>query len=51
MVSSLVTVGIGVLPNSTNGDAAFDSTQEILELLVDYDIDGIDVAYRTRKQV
>ncbi|TEB30724.1 hypothetical protein FA13DRAFT_1764439 [Coprinellus micaceus] len=42
----LATIWIGVLPDSTNGDAAFDSTQGILELLKKYEIDDIDIAYR-----
>ncbi|KAI9443580.1 hypothetical protein H4582DRAFT_1925837 [Lactarius indigo] len=45
-VISPVTIWVGVLPDSTNGDAAFDSAQGILDLLKRYDIDDIDVAYR-----
>ncbi len=46
MVTGPVTIWVGVLPDSTNGDAAFDSAQCILELLRKYEIDDIDIAYR-----
>ncbi|KAG8706738.1 hypothetical protein FRC09_002247, partial [Ceratobasidium sp. 395] len=45
-VTSAVTIWIGVQPDSTNGDAAFDSAQSILNLLKRFGIDDIDIAYR-----
>ncbi|CAE6482981.1 unnamed protein product [Rhizoctonia solani] len=45
-VTSPVTIWVGVRPDSTNGDTAFDSAQDISELLKTYDIDDIDIAYR-----
>ncbi|KAG9103361.1 hypothetical protein FRC06_011308 [Ceratobasidium sp. 370] len=45
-ITSPVTIWVGVRPDSTNGKAAFDSAQDILELLKVYDIDDIDIAYR-----
>ncbi|KAH9945505.1 uncharacterized protein BXZ73DRAFT_96322 [Epithele typhae] len=45
-VTSLATIWIGVLPDSTNGDAAFNCTQDILQLLKKHEIDDVDVAYR-----
>jgi hypothetical protein len=45
-VTGPVTIWVGVLPDSTNGDAAFDSAQGILELLKKYEINDIDIAYR-----
>jgi hypothetical protein len=45
-VTSPVTIWIGVLPDSTNGDAAFDSAQGIFELLKRHGIDDIDIVYR-----
>ena len=45
-VTSPVTIWIGVLPDSTNSDAAFDSAQDILRLLNSFSIDDIDIAYR-----
>ncbi|KZS93092.1 hypothetical protein SISNIDRAFT_474567 [Sistotremastrum niveocremeum HHB9708] len=44
-VTSRITIWIGVLPD-TNGDAAFDSAQAIIELLKKYEIDDIDIAFR-----
>jgi hypothetical protein len=38
--------GGGSEPDSTTGDAAFESSQDILQLLKQHDIDDIDVAYR-----
>ena len=35
-----------MLPDSTAGDAAFESSQDILQLLKQHDIHDIDVAYR-----
>ena len=45
-VTSRVTIWIGVLPDTTSGEAAFDSSQGILELLKQYNVDDLDVAYR-----
>ncbi|KEP47503.1 hypothetical protein V565_153460 [Rhizoctonia solani 123E] len=45
-VTSPVTIWVGVRPDSMNGDTAFDSAQDISELLKTYDIDDIDIAYR-----
>lgn len=45
-VTSPVTIWIGVVPDSTTGDAAFESSQDILQLLKQHDIHDIDVAYR-----
>ncbi|KAG8779107.1 hypothetical protein FRC12_024637 [Ceratobasidium sp. 428] len=45
-VTSAVTIWIGVRLDSTNSDAAFDSAQGILELLTEFGIDDIDIAYR-----
>lgn len=41
-----MTIWIGVLPDSTNGDAAFDAAQDIFELLKQHSIDDIDIAFR-----
>ncbi|KAG8756942.1 hypothetical protein FRC11_004910 [Ceratobasidium sp. 423] len=45
-VTSRPTIWVGVLPDSTTGDAAFHSAQEILQLLKSHGIEDIDVAYR-----
>jgi hypothetical protein len=45
-VTSHVTIWVGVLPDSTTSDAAFESSQDILQLPKQHDIDDIDVAYR-----
>ena len=45
-VTSPVTIWIGVLPDSTNGNTAFDSAQDILQLLNRFNINDIDIAYR-----
>ncbi|KAI0279335.1 hypothetical protein BGY98DRAFT_1089205 [Russula aff. rugulosa BPL654] len=45
-VTSPVTIWVGVRPDSTNGDAAFDCAQDILRLLEGYAIDDVDIAYR-----
>lgn len=37
---------IGVLPDSTNGDTAFNSAQDIIKLLKRHDIEDIDIAFR-----
>lgn len=44
--TSRVTIWVGVLPDSTTGDAAFESSQDILDLLKAHGIHDIDVAYR-----
>lgn len=44
--TSRVTIWIGVLPDSTTGDAAFESSQDIIDLLKTHGIHDIDVAYR-----
>ncbi|TCD61635.1 hypothetical protein EIP91_008141 [Steccherinum ochraceum] len=41
-----ITVWIGVLPDSTTGQAAFVSSQAILQCLKTYHIEDIDIAYR-----
>lgn len=46
VVTSPVTIWIGLLPDSTNSDAAFDSAQEILKILTQNAINDIDIAYR-----
>ncbi|KAI0028686.1 hypothetical protein K488DRAFT_89481 [Vararia minispora EC-137] len=43
--TSRTTIWIGVLPDSTTGDAAFDSSEDILQLLKKHDISDVDVAY------
>jgi hypothetical protein len=45
-VTSRVTIWVGVLPDSTTSDTAFESSQDILQLLKQHDIHDIDVAYR-----
>ena len=45
-VTSRVTIWVGVLRDSTSGDATFESSQDILRLLEQHDIHDIDVAYR-----
>src|SRR5258708_19766 len=45
-VTSRATIWIGVLPDSTTGDAAFNSSNDILQLLAKHDIHDVDVAYR-----
>ena len=44
-VTSHVTIWVGVLLDSTTSDAAFESSQDILTLLKQYDIHDIDMAY------
>ncbi|TCD60963.1 hypothetical protein EIP91_009244 [Steccherinum ochraceum] len=41
-----ITVWIGVLPDSTTGEAAFVSSQAILQCLKKYHIEDVDIAYR-----
>ncbi|KAK1224294.1 hypothetical protein PQX77_012802 [Marasmius sp. AFHP31] len=45
-ITSPVTIWIGVRPDSTNGDAAFNSAKNIIKLLKQHGIDDIDIAYR-----
>ncbi|KAI0049139.1 hypothetical protein FA95DRAFT_1538795 [Auriscalpium vulgare] len=45
-VTSRVTIWVGVLPDSTTSGAAFESSEDILQLLKQHDIRDIDVAYR-----
>ncbi|KAI0041415.1 hypothetical protein FA95DRAFT_1501512 [Auriscalpium vulgare] len=45
-VTSRVTIWVGVLPDSTTSEAAFESSQDILQLLNQHDIRDVDVAYR-----
>ena len=45
-VTTRVTIFIGVLPDTTSGEAAFDSSQDILKLLKQHEVDDLDVAYR-----
>ncbi|KAG9006378.1 hypothetical protein FRB94_000842 [Tulasnella sp. JGI-2019a] len=44
--TSRVTIWVGVLPDSTTGNAAFESSQDILNLLKKHNIHDVDVAYR-----
>ncbi|CAE6507643.1 unnamed protein product [Rhizoctonia solani] len=46
MVISPVTIWIGVVPDSLNGDVAFESSTDILQLLEKHTIHDIEVAYR-----
>ena len=41
-----VTIWVGVLPDSTTGEQAYNSSRDILDLLKQYNITDIDVAYR-----
>jgi hypothetical protein len=45
-VTSGVTIWVGVQENSTTGKVAFESSQDILDLLKQHSIDDIDVAFR-----
>ena len=45
-VTTRVTIWIGLLPDITSGEAAFNSSQDILELLKQYKVDDLEVAYR-----
>jgi hypothetical protein len=45
-VTSRITIWIGVLPDTTSGEAAFDSSRDILSLLAQHEIDDVEVAYR-----
>ncbi|KAL5633143.1 hypothetical protein ACGC1H_003589 [Rhizoctonia solani] len=46
MVTTRVTIWIGVMPDSLAGGVAFESSKDILQLLEKHDIHDIDVAYR-----
>ncbi|KAJ3821936.1 hypothetical protein F5880DRAFT_1485141 [Lentinula raphanica] len=48
-ITSSITIWIGVLPNSTNADAAFNAAQGIINLLKQQDIDDVDFAFRESK--
>ena len=41
-----VTIWVGVIPDTTTGEQAYNSSRDILDLLNRYDITGVDVAYR-----
>lgn len=43
---SAVTIWVGVQKNTTTGDMAYESSQDILSLLKEHDIDDVDVAFR-----
>lgn len=45
-VISRVTIWIGVQPDSTTGDVAFQSSQDILDFLTQRNIHDVDIAYR-----
>ncbi|KAI0033139.1 hypothetical protein K488DRAFT_85147 [Vararia minispora EC-137] len=45
-VTSPVTIWVGVRPDSTDGDAAFNCTEDILKLLQAHDVDNVDIAFR-----
>lgn len=45
-VNSNVTIWVGVQDNTTTGDVAFESSQDILSLLTEHGIDDVDVAFR-----
>lgn len=45
-VTSPVTIWIGVRPDSTNGDAAFECAQDIFGLLKGYGVDDVEIAFR-----
>jgi hypothetical protein len=40
------TIWIGVMPDSTTGEQAYNSSRDILDLLNQYNITDVDVAYR-----
>lgn len=44
--TSPVTLWIGVRPDSTNGDAAFDCAKDIFKLLKGYGVDDVEIAFR-----
>ncbi|KAG8743140.1 hypothetical protein FRC10_000357 [Ceratobasidium sp. 414] len=41
-----VTIWVGVLPDTTTGEQAYNSSRDILDLLKQYNITDVDVAYR-----
>jgi hypothetical protein len=45
-VISNVTIWVGAQDNTTTGDVAFESSQDILSLLTEHGIDDVDVAFR-----
>ena len=45
-ITSHVTIWVGVLPDSTTGNATFESSEDILQLLKQHNIHDIDVAFR-----
>ncbi|EKM56437.1 uncharacterized protein PHACADRAFT_118113 [Phanerochaete carnosa HHB-10118-sp] len=46
VVTTPVTIWVGVLPDTLTGEKAFHSSNDILDLLKEHDIFDIDVAYR-----
>jgi hypothetical protein len=46
VVTSPVTIWVGVLPDTLTGDVAFHSSNDILDLLKEHGISDVDVAYR-----
>ncbi|KAJ1306713.1 hypothetical protein OPQ81_007703 [Rhizoctonia solani] len=46
IVTTPVTIWVGVLPDTLTGDIAFESPRDILQLLQEHSIFNIDVAYR-----
>ena len=46
IVTTPVTIWVGVLPDTLTGEVAFHSSNEILDLLKKYGISDVDVAYR-----
>jgi len=46
VVTTPVTIWVGVLPDTLTGEVAFHSSNDILDLLKEYDIFDVDVAYR-----
>ena len=46
VVTTPITIWVGVLPDTLTGEAAFHSSNDILNLLKEHNISDIDVAYR-----
>lgn len=46
LVTTPVTIWVGVLPDTLTGEVAFHSSNDILDLLKEHDISDVDVAYR-----
>jgi len=46
VVTTPVTIWVGVLPDTLTGEVAFHSSNDILDLLKEHEISDIDVAYR-----